>query len=55
MGCLFGFFAYASYDLTNLVTLKGLPLPIVFIDIAWGAFLTATVSLSGFHIAKFVN
>ena len=39
----------------NLATLKGWPLPIVFIDIAWGAFLTAAVSLSGFYIVKFVN
>lgn len=55
MGGLFGFFAYATYDLTNLATLKGWPLPIVFIDIAWGVVLTATVSLSGFYIAKLIN
>lgn len=55
MGGLFGFFAYATYDLTNLATLKGWPLPIVFIDIAWGVVLTSIVSLSGFYIAKLVN
>lgn len=55
MGGLFGFIAYATYDLTNLATLKGWPLTIVFIDIAWGVFLTATVSLSGFYISKLVN
>lgn len=55
MGGLFGFFAYATYDLTNLATLKGWPLPIVFIDIAWGVVLTSMVSLSGFYIAKLVN
>jgi len=55
LGALFGFFAYATYDLTNLATLKGWPLQIVFIDIAWGAVLTAMVSLSGFYIVKFVN
>jgi uncharacterized membrane protein len=55
MGGLLGFFAYATYDLTNLATLKGWPLPIVFIDIAWGVVLTATVSLSGFYIAKLIN
>jgi len=55
LGALFGFFAYATYDLTNLATLKGWPLPIVFIDIVWGAVLTATVSLSGYYIVKFVN
>ncbi len=55
LGALFGFFAYATYDLTNLATLKSWPLPIVLIDIAWGIVLTATVSLVGFYIVKFVN
>ena len=55
MGGLFGLFTYATYDLTNLATLKDWPLPIVFIDIIWGIVLTAIVSLSGFYIAKLVN
>ncbi len=41
MGALFGFFTYATYDLTNLATLKGWPLPIVIIDIIWGSVLSA--------------
>ena len=55
LGALFGLFTYATYDLTNLATLKGWPLPIVFIDIAWGIILTAIVSLSGFYIVKYIN
>jgi uncharacterized membrane protein len=55
LGALFGFFTYATYDLTNLSTLRGWPLGIVFIDIAWGSVLTSIVSLSGFYIAKFVG
>ncbi len=55
MGALFGFFTYATYDLTNLATLKGWPLPIVFIDILWGAVLSATVALSGFYIVKWIS
>ena len=55
MGALFGIFAYATSDLTNLATLKGWPLPIVFIDIFWGAFLSAIVSFSGFHVVKWLN
>lgn len=55
MGALFGFFTYATYDLTNLATLKGWPLQIVFIDITWGAFLTAAVSISGYYIVKMIN
>jgi len=53
-GALFGFFTYATYDLTNLATLKDWPLPIVFIDIAWGSVLTALVSLAGYHITRWV-
>jgi uncharacterized membrane protein len=41
-GSLFGFFAYATYDLTNLATLKIWSLKVSLIDIAWGAFVTGT-------------
>jgi uncharacterized membrane protein len=46
-GALFGFFAYATYDLTNLATLKDWPAGISLIDIAWGTFLTATAASAG--------
>jgi uncharacterized membrane protein len=55
MGALFGIFTYATYDLTNLATLKGWPLEIVFIDILWGAVLSAVVGFSGFHIVKWLS
>ncbi len=55
MGALFGLFTYATYDLTNLATLKDWPITIVFIDILWGIILSASVSLSGFYIVKWVN
>ncbi len=50
MGALFGFFTYATYELTNLATLDGWPLGIVFIDIAWGVVLTGSVALAGYGI-----
>ncbi len=53
-GALFGFFTYATYDLTNLATMKGWPLKIVFIDIVWGIVLTASVSISGFYIMRWL-
>jgi uncharacterized membrane protein len=43
-GALFGFFAYATYDLTNLATLKVWSLRISLIDMAWGTALTATTA-----------
>ncbi len=54
LGAFFGIITYATYDLTNLATLKNWPLPIVFIDIAWGAVLTSLVSMAGFGIHKWV-
>lgn len=36
MGALFGFFAYATYDLSNLATLRDWPLNVSLMDMAWG-------------------
>lgn len=41
-GGLFGFFCYATYDLTNQATLKVWATKITLIDLAWGTFLCAT-------------
>jgi len=54
-GALFGFFTYATYDLTNYATMKDWPLTIVFIDLAWGSFLTSLVSVAGYYIVKMVQ
>jgi len=43
-GALFGFFTYATYDLTNLATLKDWPLSLVVVDIIWGTVLGASVA-----------
>jgi uncharacterized membrane protein len=42
-GALFGFFAYATYDLTNLATLKDFPAKVALVDMAWGAAISAVV------------
>ncbi len=55
LGAFFGLITYATYDLTNLATLKNWPLPIVLIDLVWGAVLTALVSAAGFTITRWVN
>jgi len=44
-GALFGFLTYATYDLTNLATLKDWPIQITLIDLTWGTFLGTSVSL----------
>ena len=51
MGAVFGFIAYAVYDLTNLATLKDWPLTMTIVDMIWGAFLTASVSGAVYYIA----
>ncbi|PID98802.1 hypothetical protein CSA80_05020 [Candidatus Saccharibacteria bacterium] len=43
-GALFGFVAYATYDLTNLATMKGFTTKVVLVDLLWGAALTAIVA-----------
>ena len=54
LGGLFGFFAYATYDLTNLATLKGWPLNVVIVDIIWGIVLTASVAAASFLIGRWL-
>lgn len=44
-GALFGLVAYATYDLTNQATLRVWPTHLTLIDMAWGAFATATASV----------
>ncbi len=51
VGALFGFMTYATYDLTNLATLKDWPLLVTFVDMAWGMVLAASVSTVTYLIA----
>jgi uncharacterized membrane protein len=53
-GALFGFFTYATYDLTNLALLKDWPLNIVVVDILWGMVLCTVVSTLSFYIARWL-
>ena len=54
-GVLFGFFTYATYDLTNLATLKDWPTKVVWIDILWGMVLTGSVATAGYYIFKWLK
>lgn len=40
LGALFGLFAYATYDLTGLAVIKGWPLGLTFLDMAWGTMVS---------------
>ena len=51
-GALFGFVAYATYDLTNLATLKGFTTKLVVVDLIWGAVLTGSVATISYWVIK---
>lgn len=50
-GALFGLISYATYDLTNLATIKNWPLLVTIVDLIWGAVLAASVSIITYFIA----
>lgn len=43
-GAFFGLVTYATWDLTSLAVIAGFPAALVPIDLAWGAFLSASVA-----------
>jgi uncharacterized membrane protein len=43
-GALFGLISYATYDLSNLATLKDWPLGVTIVDLIWGTVLGGMVS-----------
>jgi uncharacterized membrane protein len=55
-GAFFGLITYATYDLTNLATLKDWPLVVTIVDLIWGTVLAASISgLTYFLAGKFLK
>lgn len=52
---LFGFITYATYDLTNLATLKDWPIHITIIDLIWGTTLSTSVSVISYFIINLLG
>lgn len=52
LGAFFGVVAYATYDLTNLATMRDFPLAVAAVDMAWGGVLTASVATVGYLVAS---
>ena len=52
MGAAFGFFAYMTYDLTNMATLKDWPGWLAAMDIGWGTLVTALAATAGYFAAS---
>jgi uncharacterized membrane protein len=51
-GALFGLISYATYDLTNLATLKDWPLLVTVVDLIWGTVLASSISVVTYLIAN---
>jgi len=51
LGILFGLVTYATYDLTNLATIQDWPLIVTVVDLVWGMFVSAVVSVATYFIA----
>ncbi len=55
MGALFGFFAYATYDLTALAVIKGWPVGLTFLDMAWGTLVSGVSAGAGKFTLDYLN
>ena len=55
-GAVLGLLCYATYDLTNMATIKNWPLVVVIVDMLWGVVLTGSVALVSYLLAaKFLG
>lgn len=53
-GALFGFFCYATFDLTSLALLRHWSWPAAIVDVFWGALVTAVASTAGLLVANWL-
>jgi uncharacterized membrane protein len=54
-GALFGIVCYATYDLTNLATIRGWTTTVVVVDIVWGAIETAVAASIAFAVVALLT
>ena len=54
LGGLYGFFTYATYELTNYALIRDWPAALVPVDIAWGVVLCCIVSACGFTVSRWL-
>lgn len=55
LGGLFGLIAYATYDMTNLATIRNWPVRVAVVDMLWGTVLCAVVSMAAFGFGKWLS
>ena len=55
LGMLFGIVTYATYDLTNLATVKDWPMIITVVDLIWGTVVSGITAFISYTIIKLFN
>ena len=55
LGALFGLITYATYDLTNMATVKDWPWIVTVVDLLWGGILATSVGYLGFLSGKWLQ
>jgi len=51
-GAMFGFFTYATYDLTNQATVRNWTTQLTVVDAAWGSVLAAATAAVSYLVAQ---
>ena len=55
LGGFFGLVTYATYDLTNLATVKNWPWIVTLVDLVWGAVLSTSVSCIAYFAGRWLR
>ena len=55
LGAFLGLLCYATYDLSNLATLKQWSMWLALIDIGWGTVVTSSAATAGFFLSRFIQ
>lgn len=54
LGAFFGLVTYATYDLTNMATVKDWPAIVTVVDLTWGMILATAVSGIGYAAGRWL-
>ena len=55
LGALFGLITYATYDLTNMATVKNWPWVVTVVDLVWGVVLATGISSITFQAGRWLR
>ncbi len=52
LGASFGFFCYATFDLTGYAVIRDFPFNMVLVDLLWGIFLSGAVAGASYFLGE---